>query len=107
MTWRDWVPNYYDFYGTSLAKPSITTTISDQEIAAVLSVFLDYMLDTLNAVPVLTSDGNPTQGATTFYIGNNTNMPTALKWHVATFQRIPDPSLKVLCNDADLWLRPD
>lgn len=85
---------YVDFYGTKLAKPSITMTISDQEIAAVLSVFLDYMIDSLKTVPVLTSDGTPTQDVTTFYIGGNKNLPTALALKLATFEQLPADSTK-------------
>ncbi|RDI97315.1 hypothetical protein DVT68_16250 [Dyella solisilvae] len=69
---------YRDIYGTDLAIPSISTTISDEEIAAVLSVVLDYIIDSMNVMPILTSDDTPSDGKTTFYIGNNTKEPTRL-----------------------------
>lgn len=84
--------DYRDIYGTKLDKPTVNMTISDKEIAAVLTVFLDYIADSLNLVPVLTSDKSPKDGETTFYIGGNKTMPTALKLKIAKAEFIPETS---------------
>ncbi len=99
---------YVDFYGTKLTKPTITMTISDQEIAAVLSVVLDYMIDSLKTVPVLTSDTVPVDGTTIFYLGGNDSkvMPTALSLKLATFQQIPTTSTKCEWTKANAQLLP-
>lgn len=83
--------NYVDIYGTPLPAPTIAMTIDDTEIAGLLSVFLDYTLDSLRVTPVL-GTGSPTDSQTTYYPGNSTKKPTALALNNATYVQIPADS---------------
>jgi hypothetical protein len=86
---------FYDRLGKNLAKPTISLTVSDAEIAGALSFLLEYTVDLIDPTPVLGSDPTPVDAVagtaaaapavgdaatkgTTYFPGNSTNKPTAL-----------------------------
>ena len=84
---------YSDIFGTTLDKPSIKMTISDDEINGLISVFLDYLIDQFNITLILGSDPEPKDG-TTYYLGNNTVKPTLLALNPSLYEQIPATSSK-------------
>jgi hypothetical protein len=72
---------FVDRFGTSLPKPTLALTVTDQEIAAVLMAFIESLADDLfSTTPVWIDDnGN-------YYPGDNLNKPTFLM-----FPGAPDP----------------
>ena len=81
---------FFDRFGQSVQKPQLSLTIPDAEIAAALTVLLEYTVDIFDPTPVMgSSDAGGT--GTTFYPGNNTNEPTAFAAALARYGKIgPD-----------------
>jgi hypothetical protein len=77
--WSDLI-NYYDQYfngkfvdrfGNTLQKPTISTTVSDNDIAGVVAVFVELLVDNVVKTPVWKYSGN-------YYPGKFTSEPTVL-----------------------------
>jgi hypothetical protein len=81
--------------GQTISKPDISLTIPDSEIAAAETVLLEFLIDLVDATPVLGNDDDPDK-ATTFYPGGS-NKPTALTTEpkLARYQKIRDPGAGV------------
>jgi hypothetical protein len=72
---------FYDRLGSGLPKPTLSLTITDQEISAVLTVFIEALADDLfSATPVWTDGHN------NYYPGKSSNAPT-----FQTFPTAPTP----------------
>ena len=83
---------FYDRLGVNITKPTTSLQIPDSEIAAALTVLLEYTADLVDPTPVLgnkdlDANGQPVPD-TTYYPGKNANEPTALVAHVARYQNI-------------------
>jgi hypothetical protein len=69
---------YVDRFGENIAKPTVSLTVSDQDIAGALSVLVDYIIDTVDQTPVWGTDpGDKVTSSTTFYPGEGKE-PTVL-----------------------------
>ena len=83
--------NFYDRLGKGIAKPDISLTVSDAEIAAALTVLIEYVVDLVDPTPVLGTDATPGKG-TTYYPGNNSNEPTARVACLASYVQVQPTS---------------
>jgi hypothetical protein len=64
---------FTDRFGTTLTKPTLALTITDQEISAVLTTFLEALADDLFSTTPVWKDAN-----NNYYPGDNTSEPTFL-----------------------------
>jgi hypothetical protein len=72
---------FVDRFGTKLPQPTLALTVTDQEIAAVLTTFIEALADDLfSTTPVWIDDKS------NYYPGDNSNKPTFL-----TFDGAPAP----------------
>jgi hypothetical protein len=72
---------FIDRFGTRLPQPTLALTVTDQEIAAVLTTFIEALADDLfSTTPVWIDDKS------NYYPGDNSNQPTFL-----TFDGAPAP----------------
>lgn len=85
---------FVDRLGNSIQKPQIagttatlplSITIPDADIAAAISVLVEYLADLVDPTPVLGDTPTLTVGATKFYPGGHTDEPTALSAKLATY----------------------
>jgi hypothetical protein len=105
--------DFYDRFSQSVSKPSLSTTIPDTEIAAALTVLIEYIADLVDPTPVLGNTdmpvATPTQApgaaggaasATTFYPGESSKEPTALSAGLATYKNIANNKCGVTIDNA-------
>jgi hypothetical protein len=74
---------FVDRFGINLPKPTLSLTISDQDMGGVLTAFLEALADELfSTTPVWIDDNSTTpvlgEDNTIYYPGGNTNKPTFL-----------------------------
>lgn len=85
--------HFYDRFGQPVAKPNLSLTIPDTEIAAALTVLIEYIADLVDPTPVLGDQDvdpqtNKLPSNTKFYPGGGTNEPTALVAQLAKYKNI-------------------
>ena len=107
---------FYDRFSQSVSKPSLSTTIPDTEIAAALTVLVEYIADLVDPTPVLGDTQKPgvadvqAPGAappsptTTYYPGKSSDEPTALSAGLATYRDIKGNQCGVTTDNAPVLL---
>lgn len=84
---------FIDRMSMPVAKPTVSTTIPDSEIVAAETVLLEFLIDSIDATPVMGADppGSVTK-STIFYPGNTTGAPTAYVTNPEAYIQIPPGS---------------
>jgi hypothetical protein len=100
---------FYDRMGTAVTKPQLPTSLTnfsipDSEIVAAETVLLEFLVDSIDATPVMgNNDGHP--DGTTYYPGASTNEPTALAVGLASYVVLPADGCGI--TQKNVWVLKD
>lgn len=104
---------FIDRMGTSISKPTISTTITDAEITAAETMLLEFLIDAIDPTPVM-GDGKDIASSKNFYPGKSTTAPTAItvKDPLTQYIQIPTqtaPPDNTLCGitTGNVWVLTD
>jgi hypothetical protein len=83
--------SFVDHLGTPIQRPTLSMTIPDTEIAAALTVLVEYIADNIDTTPVW-GDKPTLADATTFYPGGSKKAPTVLSFQPTLYAQVePGP----------------
>jgi hypothetical protein len=82
---------FVDRMGTTVDKPTISSTIPDSEMAAAETVLLEVLIDSIDPTPVM-GNADSVDSNTVFYPGGSKSQPTAYTVNKSIYLKIPTPS---------------
>lgn len=103
---------FYDRFGTAISKPQslskaaespfpLAFSVPDSEIVAAETVLLEFLIDTIDGVPVMGNTNEPGD-KTIYYPGGTANQPTALATKFVSYVPLPEDGCGI--TQKNVWL---